>query len=179
MFAGAVSPEIGGDSRQLALNYALATLPEFGGNGGVLDDPRRTYAKSVAEVVAQMPESNAVICATPEEREFCEKPLSLFGAQLPGQTISYECTGDEYECLMEDGLCIAPAARDPLPPALRSYGDYTWQRSPYKLGDFHPHGLKQSPGTDYTEQYWMARFYGFIEGNQHILAWKTSTESCQ
>ena len=80
---------------------------------------------------------------------------------------------------MEDGLCTSPAAANPLPPELRSYGDYTWQRSPYKLGDTHPDGLKQSPGSDYTEQYWMARFYGYIEGNKEILAWKNTEQTCR
>jgi hypothetical protein len=178
MYASTVSPEIGGDSRQLALNYALATLPEFGGNGGILDDPRRTYRKSIAEIVEIMPETNSVMCPSPEERDFCERELNLFGVTLPGQSISSECTGAEYECVMDDGLCTSPAAANPLPPALRSYGDYTWQRSPYKLGDTHPDGLKQSPGSDYTEQYWMARFYGFIQGNQEILAWKTTEQTC-
>jgi hypothetical protein len=56
---------------------------------------------------------------------------------------------------------------------LRPWADYLWQRNPYRIGGGGPHGRRQSPGIDYTEQYWMARFYEFIdEGDQQVLAWR-------
>ena len=179
MFAGAVSPEIGGDSRQLALNYALATLPNFGGNGGILDDPRRTYDRSFDEVVSQMPEGVVPQCATEEQRLFCERDINVFGFALPGQNISFECTGDASECVMEDGLCTYSVASGPLPPAIRRWGDYTWQRSPFAIGESRDQAKTQSPGNDYIEQYWMARFYNFVEGNKEVLAWKDTAEACE
>ena len=179
MFAGAVSPEIGGAAREEALAYALEALPDFGGNGGILDDPRRVYHRTFDEVVAMMPEGIVPLCATEQERAFCEREFSVFGVSMEGETISFECTGASSDCVMEDGLCTRAEASEPLPGAIRRWGDYTWQRSPFHIGDERPDATVQSPGTDYSEQYWMARFYDFIEGNRGVLAWRDTGEACE
>ncbi len=178
MFAGTVTPEVGGEDRAAALAEALEILPEFGGNGGVIDDPRRTYARSYDEAVAALPEGIEPRCATELERALCEEEISVFGVPIPPENISFECTGATYECVMEDDLCTRAEASAALPPPLRRWADYTWQRSPFDLGEDRGDGRTQSPGTDYTEQYWMARFYDFIEGEREVLAWRDTGESC-
>jgi len=173
MYAGVVPASIAGASRQTALDYALAQLPLFGGNGGVVDDPRRTYALGYDEVVAAMPEGTTPICPTPEQRSACEDGFTVFGIPVAGESITFECTGQPGECVMDDGLCADPMASDPLPPMLRPWADYLWQRNPFAIGDHRPHGRRQSPGIDLTEEYWMARFYDFIEGGDgQVLAWR-------
>jgi hypothetical protein len=179
MFAGSVSDEIGGEERQTALTYALEELARFGGNGGTLDDPRRNYNRSFDEVVANLPEGIAPRCPTEEEREFCEADISVFGATVDGESISFECTGASSECVMEDGLCTTAHADGPIPGPWRFWGDYGWQRSPFRIGDEGGRGTVQSPGSDYSEQYWMARHYGFIEGGQEVLAWRPTGEDCR
>ncbi|MBU1432210.1 hypothetical protein KKF91_16865, partial [Myxococcota bacterium] len=179
MFAGCVRPEIGGEARAAALREALETLPRFGGNGGILDDPRRSYARGFDEVVAALPEGIDVECPTEAQRAFCEQPIEVFGLSVPGARIAYPCAGASGECVMADGLCTTGAASAPLPPELRRWGDYTWQRSPYDIGETHADGRAQSPGTDYSEQYWMARFYGFIEGAPRALAWRVTEAPCE
>ena len=179
MFAGTVTPEIGGEGREEALQYALEELARFGGNGGILDDPRRDYYRSFEEVVENLPDGIAPRCATAEEREFCEADISVFGATVDGERISFECTGAASECVMEDGLCTTAHADGPIPGPWRYWGDYSWQRSPFRIGDENGNGTVQSPGSDYSEQYWMARFYGFIEGGQEVLAWRSTGEACE
>ncbi|MDP6943522.1 MAG: hypothetical protein QF464_05180 [Myxococcota bacterium] len=178
MFAGAVSEALGGAQRETALGYALEELARFGGNGGVLEDPRRTYAQSFDEVVAAMPEGITPQCATEDERALCELPLTVFGAVVEESTISFECTGASSECVMADGLCTRAMASGPLPGPIRYWGDYAWQRSPFKIGRSGP-GIEQSPGTDYAEQYWMARFYGFIDAPTEVLAWRDTGVACE
>ena len=178
MFAGTVSPAIGGAARQEALDYALANLSTFGGNGGILEDPRRTYAKSFEEVVAEMPEGTVPQCMTVEERDFCEREVVVFGVTVPGEKVAFDCTGAPSECVMDDGKCTTAVASEPLPGPLRRWADYTWQRSPFDIGETRANGITQSPGTDYAEQYWMARFYGFIPGAPAVLAWRPSEASC-
>ena len=71
--------------------------------------------------------------------------------------------------------CAETLASGPLPPTLRPWEDFMWQRSPFKLGAAYPvEGVKQSPGLDLTETYWMARYYGFIEeGDAAVLGWRS------
>jgi hypothetical protein len=179
MFAGSVSEEIGGEGREEALAYAMEELARFGGNGGILDDPRRNYQRSFDDVVAALPEGIEPVCATEAERAFCERDLQIFGANIEGENIAYECSGVSRECVHEDGLCTTAEANGPIPGPLRRWGDYGWQRSPFDIGDEGGRGTVQSPGTDYTEQYWMARFYGFIEGGQEVLAWRPIGVDCE
>ena len=179
MFAGAVSEVIGGADRAEALRYALDVLPQFGGNGGVLADPRRVYRRSFDEVVAALPEGTTTRCPTEDERALCEYELTLFGFPITSEQISFPCTGGSEECLMEDGLCTHAEASAPLPPDLRRWADYTWQRNPFELGDDRTDGTRQSAGTDYTEQYWMARFYDFLGGDLEVLAWRDTGAPCE
>lgn len=178
MYAGTVGAELGGESRQEALTYALEELARFGGNGGILDDPRRDYRRTFDEVVANLPEGIEPRCATEEERTFCEADINVFGATIDGESISFECTGASSECVMDDGMCTTAEASGPVPGPWRYWGDYSWQRSPFRLSDVNGQGRVQSPGTDYAEQYWMARFYGFIDGGLEVLAWRETGEAC-
>ena len=154
MFASAVSEEIGGTARAGALEWAVDELAMFGGNGGILNDPRRLYNRPYDEVVASMPEGTTPVCATEEERAFCEREIVLFGATIPGEEITYTCDGRDGECIMEDGLCTTAQASDPLPSEIRLCTKYAWQRSPFDIGDPGT-GIQQTPGTDYSEQYWI------------------------
>ena len=79
---------------------------------------------------------------------------------------------------MADGLCTRAMASDPLPGPIRYWGDYAWQRSPFKIGQ-GGQGNEQSPGTDYAEQYWMARFYDFIDAPTEVLAWRDTGVACE
>ena len=80
---------------------------------------------------------------------------------------------------MEDGMCTTAHADGPIPGPWRYWGDYGWQRSPFRIGDESGRGTIQSPGSDYSEQYWMARLYGFIDGGQEVLAWRRTGERCR
>jgi hypothetical protein len=137
------------------------------------------YNMTFDSVAASMPAGTVVQCATEEERAFCEQGISLFGMLVPSESISFECTGASSECVMDDGMCTRAQASAPLPPSSRRWGDYQWQRSPFHIGDQRSNAIIQSPGTDYTEQYWMARFYDFIPGNREVLAWRDTATSCQ
>lgn len=173
MFAGVVPDSMGGAGRQEALDYALEHLPLFGGNGGVLDDPRRTYALSYEQVAAAMPSDIEPVCPTEEQRAACEEGFVVFGIPVEGQPITRPCTGASNECPMSDGLCARAIASGPLPPMLRPWADYLWQRSPYTMGEDRTHGLRQSPGIDLMEEFWMARFYDFVSaGEGQVLAWR-------
>ena len=80
---------------------------------------------------------------------------------------------------MDDGRCADGIASEGLPSDLRSYGDFLWQRSPFKIGDdYGTDGQKQSPGRDLSEPYWLARHYGYVSGGDHVLAWQQSG-TCQ
>ena len=79
---------------------------------------------------------------------------------------------------MADGLCTRAMASGPLPGPIRYWGDYAWQRNPFKIGQNGP-GTTQSPGTDYAEQYWMARFYGYIDAPTEVLAWRDTGVTCE
>lgn len=60
--------------------------------------------------------------------------------------------------------CGENRACQPLPVNQRVATDFLWQRSPfqlYALGD----GYIESAGIDFLLPYWMARYYGLIQGN--------------
>jgi len=175
MYGGVMPPSMAPE-RDHAIAMAVQQLEAFGGNDGVMDAPRRTYSLEAAEVMAQFPEGTELRCPTAEERAQCEMGVSFMGVQLEAEIITAECTGAVYECVMDDGLCARGIASDGLPPNLRGYADFMWQRSPYKLGDaYSVEGYKQSPGRDLTEAYWMARYYGFITQDPgQVLAWRDS-----
>ena len=174
MYASQV-PESIATGRDEALQSALDTITEMGGTGGVLDDPRRTYSVTRADRLAKMESlGNSLRCPTEEERATCEDGFVVFGIPVAGEPISGPCTGDVTECVMDDGLCILGQAAQPLPMADRRYADFAWQRSPFEIDStYSVDGGKQSPGLDLLEEYWMARWYGYItEGEGQVLAWE-------
>ncbi len=160
--------------RATAIEQVRAQLRDFGGNDGVMNAPRRTYPLDRGAVIASFPAGTEVRCPTEEERTICEDGGDLFGIPLEQSSISYDCDGRAGECEMADEKCVEGIASDGLPPSLRNYSDFMWQRSPFSIGANHAaQGRKQSPGRDLTEPYWMARYYGYIqEGAGQVLAWK-------
>lgn len=186
MYAGALAPEIAVD-RDEALAYALEQLSWMGGNGGLpmgapydaswLDEPRRSYRITPAEVMAFAPEGIEAVCPTPQELAQCAQEIEFMGIQLPNLTgfHTYPCTGSEWECPVGDGKCTDKMASGPLPVPLRPHTDYLWQRNPFALGKWAwEQGRRQYAGSDYSVPYWNARRYGFItEGVGQVLAWET------
>ncbi len=173
MFGSSVTPEQHPDV-PTAIAQAVAQLQAFGGNDGVLDAPRRTYTRTRQEIIDALPEGLTLRCPTEEERTQCEDGGDLFGIPLESKPITFTCDGRPGECVMADGKCANALASHGLPPDLRIYGDFQWQRSPFDIGDLAGlQGAKQSPGRDLAEPYWMARHYGFItEGAGTVLAWR-------
>jgi hypothetical protein len=173
MYAVAVGGEHA-DVRDLAVADAVDQLRAFGGNGGTLDAPRRTYTRDRQAIIDALPEGVTVRCPTEEERARCEAGITLFGVQFESSHITHDCDGRPGECVMNDGQCVDGIASAGLPVGLRRYADFLWQRGPYDLGEsVAVEGAKQSPGRDLSEEYWMARYYGFLpEGRGQVLAWR-------
>lgn len=173
MLAGTVDEALWPD-RPAMLAEALAALDELGGNGGVLEDPRRSYTLLPEDAIASLPPGTTVECAPEAERQLCEKGISLFGITVEQKKISYPCTGAVTECVMEDGLCTTALASYGVPMSLRIHEDFMWQRNPFKLGTVKPvEGAEQSPGLDLIEPFWVARSYGFTDaGKGQVLAWR-------
>ncbi len=157
-----------GDAAKTAA--AMTLLADLGGNGGLLDDPRRTYDLRYANVLAESGASAR--CPTPEEREACEVGPEIFGTSLGGEDITMTCVGYEGQCApFDDGECALAIADRPLPPHLRSYEDFMWQRNPFKIGYPGGDGGRQSPGLDLTESAWLARSQGVWDA-PGVLAWR-------
>ena len=180
MYAGALPDEIGID-KEVALTHAIGDLHMMGGNGGVLDDPRRAYTRPVESIIAQFPEGTELLCPSEAERAMCEQDIDVLGASLPGESISFECSDATLDCVMEDGQCTRAMASQPLPITLRRHSDFIWQRDPFYVGTtVHMEGWRQYAGNDLSEPYWNARRYGFLEeGEGLVLAWRDSGETCE
>lgn len=180
LYATSVPPEIATDY-DAAVASAVSQLRDFGGLGETRRAPRRTYDIDPQWVLDEMPSGMSVRCPTEQERQFCENGASLFGFEIDGVEITHECDGRPGECTMEDGRCANGLASEGLPSSLRAYGDFIWQRSPFKIGD--PRGIdgqKQSPGRDLAEPYWIARYYGLLDdGAGQVLAWRDDGASCE
>lgn len=160
-------------SRDAQRAEGMALLEAFGGARDHLDEPRRHYALPRAEVLAALPEDIAVECPSSEERTRCEAGFSLLGVSVPGEAITHACTGAPAECDMGDGTCADPMASRGLPPTLRRYADFMWQRNPFALGERGAEGRVQSPGLDLVEAFWLARAYGVTtRGAGQVLAWR-------
>ena len=158
-----------------------AILAGVGGPVGSLEAPRRTYDLPRAEVVAAMSEAGlATRCPTEDERARCEDGQTILGITVSGEDISHTCDGRPAECTMADGECTDALAAQGLPPQLRQYADNMWQRDPFSMGDPNgADGLRQSPGRDLSEPYWMARYYGLVRGGEgQVLAWRDTGDSC-
>ena len=170
MYASTVPDEVSA-TRDQAIESAVRQLELFGGNDGVLEAPRRTYSIDRSTVIDTGIQTR---CPTEQERTICEQGGDIFGIPLEQEIISYDCDGRPGECVMQDGMCTQAIAYEGLPPDLRRYGDFMWQRSPFDIGAaYGVEGGRQSPGRDLSEPYWMARHYGYItEGQGQVLAWR-------
>lgn len=156
----------------------LEDIVNYGGNGGFLDEPRRKYELLRETTIANLPNGTTLRCPTEEERKFCEDGLTVLGVQFPGTTISYDCNPGPNDCVMADQKCVRPLASYGLPIQLRPYEGFVWQRSPFELSR-SGNGNEQAPPAEFTEPFWVARFYGLLtNGEKHVLAWK-SEGTCQ
>ena len=175
MYAGTVPDDIA-LAKDEALTYALEQLARFGGNGGILDDPRRRYTTTPEQVLAAAPDSVEAICPTAQQIDHCEAEINFMGVSLPGLTATKACTGSEWECIYEGDRCASKESNEALPVELRNHTDYLWQRNPFAIGRaVSVEGGGQYPGSDYSVPYWNARKYGFIEeGADQLLAWQTT-----
>ena len=178
MYAGTVPDDIATAKAQ-AVAEAIWAVETLGGNGGVLDAPRRTYDIDRQWLLAHLPDGNEPICPTEDERAFCEDGFKVFGVRIPGRPITSECTGAPGECQLSDG-CAQAQARDALPMRYRPWTDLLWQRNPFEIGaKYSIQGQEQSPGLDLTEAYWLGRRYGYItSGRNLVLAWR-NLGNCQ
>ena len=180
MYAGAIPDDIA-DDKVAVLGHAIPDLLSMGGNGGVLDDPRRTYTRPTQSIIDQFPDGTALLCPTDAQREMCEQDLNVLGATLPGASISFECSDATLDCEMSDGVCTTAIANKALPIMLRSHSDFIWQRDPFNVGtSVHMEGWRQYSGNDLSEPYWNARRYGFLtEGSGQVLAWRDEGTTCE
>ena len=173
MYASVVPDGVASD-RAGAIASAVAQLEDFSGNGGVKNAPRRTHDVSRQSIIDALPAHIELRCPSEADRVACEEPGDLFGIPLESSIISRDCDGRPGECTFEDGQCADALASEGLPASLRIYADFMWQRSPFEIGD--PNGVdgqKQSPGSDLSEPYWLARHYGYItDGAGQVLAWQ-------
>ncbi len=180
MYAGVV-PQSVSSELELARNVAITQIQAMGGNGGVLDDPRRTYSIQRSDVISQLPSSVTPICPTEAQFSACEAAQTLLGVvPVPGSKISHVCDERPGECVMNNGSCTDQLADVGPPVQLRGYADFIWQPNPYTLGRVHSvDAQRQSAGIDLSQPYWMARYYGFIEeGEGSALAWRTVNDTC-
>jgi hypothetical protein len=183
MYAGALPADIALD-RDAALAEAMDLLPRMGGNGWVddavvSDDPRRSYVLSPDMVMAKAPEGTEAVCPTQAQIDMCTAEVDFMGVKLPGLGITnFPCTGSDWECDIGGGKCTPKMTNLALPPDLRPYTDYLWQRNPFAIGaGTGKQGGRQYAGSDLSVPYWNARLYGFItEGTGQVLAWKVLGE---
>jgi hypothetical protein len=178
---GSVMPDGLSTDKNRVVQTAIEQLRDFGGNGGTLHAPRRTHHRERQDIIDQFPGGVTVRCPTEDERTQCEARTTFFGIDFEGQIISRACDGRAGECQMADGMCTDGIASDGLPPRLRTYADFMWQRSPFNIGEsIAVDGQKQSPGRDLSEPYWMGRYYGMIgEGAGQVLAWRSTDNDCE
>jgi hypothetical protein len=148
-----------------------ARVLDFGGNGGVFHDPRRSYTVTWDEAVEAVGEDP--VCPTEEERGRCEDGFEVLGVTIPGESITGECTGAQGECELSTG-CVEAESPSAIPVPQRPYTDFLWQRNPFELGkEYGAQGQSQSPGLDLIESYWLARHYDLIgAGEGQVLAWE-------
>jgi len=172
MYASTV-PDAIATSKAEAVSRALQSIAEFGGNGGVVDDPRRTYNLDRQWMLQNLPAGISTICPTEAERALCEDGIEVFGVHIAGEDITGDCTGAAGECPVGDG-CAEAMTDQPMPVGYRVWEDYLWQRNPFKIGQSNAsEGLKQSPGMDFIEAFWLARVYGYLDtGRSTVLAWE-------
>lgn len=179
MIAGTVPEEIATDKDEI-LAKALELLEVMGGNGWdgetqVIDDPRRAYSLTPEFIMAHADDGVEAICPTQAEIDICTAEIDFMGVKLPGLGVGARaCSGSEWECVVGENECVRKMTSQALPPNLRPYTDFLWQRNPFEIGvGAYPEGHRQYAGSDYSEPYWNARRYGFITAGQgQVLAWK-------
>jgi hypothetical protein len=174
MYASEVPQSVGSQTEE-ARSQALADLALLGGNGGVLDEPRRQYSLDPQYVVDNLPAGTMLRCPTDDERKYCEEGVNVLGIQIgAASTITRKCSGAPGECKFSDGKCSRGLTTVGLPPPLRKYAGQMWQRSPFEIGAVYAvEGTKQTPGLELTEPYWLAHYYGYAgESNRKVLAWQ-------
>lgn len=168
----ATAPEENRDTVAHAVEEALDLIEITGGNGGVLDAPRRNYGVSRDEAIALLPFGVDPVCPTETERSQCEDGFDFLGIHIEGQKMTWPCNDEPNECRLGD-VCAEPMASVGIPPALRQWTDHIWQRNPFALGRApNDPGIQQTPGLDVTEPYWLARHYGYIDSGSQALAWQ-------
>lgn len=170
----ATVPEELATGREVALSRALADLELLGGNGGIIDDPRRRYTLDRTWLLDNLPEGVEAVCPTIDERAICEGGLTLFGLPLGGNDITGGCGGGPGECAFDDGECAAQMSSVGMPVEFRPYEGYMWEGHPFHIGrGFGVQGEQQAPGLDVIIPYWLARLYGFTDdGTGQVLAWR-------
>ena len=182
MYAGAVPAAIGKD-RDAALAEALSLMQRMGGNGWkdgvlVLDDPRRAYPLARQFVADNALDGSVPSCPTQKEIDACMAEINVLGVTMPGPGMDeFACTEPaEWQCSIGNGKCVWQQMSVSLPPDLRPWSDFIWQRNPFALGAFPGvTGGSQYAGSDVSEPYWNARRYGFITGGAgQVLAWRSS-----
>lgn len=174
LYAATVPESVAGPARQQALDVANDRIRNFGGNGGILDSPRRGYQLDRSYVVDNLPAGTSIRCPTEQEKAVCEDGFRFLGVAIEGTNISYECDGRAAECVMADGQCTEGMASEGLPSPLLAYGGFTWQLNTTQIGSYPAdRATEQSHGRDLAEPYWLARYHGYIsEGSGQLLAWK-------
>jgi len=160
--------------RDVLLQQVAEVMGAMGGNGGELDEPRRTYTLLTEDYEALLGDDFDPVCPTPAQREACEAGFEVLGIQVPGEEITRDCLDLDFECDMGGGRCATPVNATALPPTARMWDDFIWQRSPFKLYAIRgEEGRRMSPGLDLTETYWLARHRGVLgDGRHQVLAWK-------
>ncbi|MGM0577646.1 MAG: hypothetical protein ACQEXJ_18110 [Myxococcota bacterium] len=189
MYAGALPDDVAVDKAEV-LAEGLAGLEEMGGNGGLLmgepfatewlNDPRRRYHTTPADILASAPEGVEAACPSEDEIAVCSADIEVLGVSMPSTNAwkTRACSGSEWECEVgeEDGeaMCTDKMANVFLPLPLRAWTDYLWQRNPFQLGKpASVQGDRQYAGSDVSVPYWNARRYDFVtEGEGQVLAWE-------
>ena len=157
--------------RAQLVDEALDLLADLGGYRGALDDPRRACTLTLDDLTAALGAAPALSCPTAAQRSACEDGYSALGLTIPGESITHACAGSPLDCPMGDGTCADAIAAEPLPPSLRRWEDFAWQRNPYAIGgQFFPDCGRMAPGLDLTEPWWLARARG-MTGDRSVLAW--------
>ncbi len=184
MYAGALPASVATD-RDAARTEALALLQRMGGNGYldgtlVLDDPRRSYPLDRQFVVDHALDGSVPTCPTQKEIDACTAQINFMGITLPGPGMDeFACTTpDAWQCSIGNGKCVWQEMTVSLPPDLRPWSDFLWQRNPYAIGAFPGvNGGSQYAGSDVSEPYWNARRYGIVEaGKGQVLAWRPTVD---
>lgn len=160
--------------RDALLDEVRDVMAVMGGNGGDLDDPRRTYTLLDEDYEALLGADFDPVCPTGAQRASCEDGLTVLGITVPGESITHPCAGMPSECDLGDGQCAWPMNATALPPTARAWEDFLWQRNPFKLyAVYGEEGRRSSPGLDLAETTWLARHRGVLgDGARQVLAWK-------